>query len=172
MSEPFLGQIIMFGGNFAIRGFSLCDGQLLPISQNSALFAILGTTYGGDGRVTFGLPDLRGRFALHPGSGPGLPTYRLGQKAGSPNHTLNTAQMPSHNHTVLCTTDDGDGDDPEGNVLAKTDGANIYKNVTPGESMKNPTTNSVGNGQQFSVQNAYLGINYEIALVGTFPSRN
>ena len=172
MPQPFIGQIIMFGGSFAIRGYALCDGQLLPISQNQALFSILGTTYGGDGRVSFGLPELRGRVPLHQGSGPGLPSYNEGSKGGSPTRQLTNNNLPSHNHTVLCTTDDGDGDDPEGNVLAKTDGANIYANVTPGESMKNPTTNSVGNGQQFNIQNAILGINYEIAMQGLFPSRN
>lgn len=171
MSEPFLGQIIMFGGNFAIRGFALCDGQLLSISSNTALFSLLGTVYGGDGRVTFALPDLRGRFALHPGNGPGLPSYRLGERGGNPNRTLTPGQMPSHNHTVTihCSTSDGSEDDPSGHYLAA--GADIYVS-SQNANMANPTVGNTGSGQQFSVQNAFLGINFEIALQGVFPSRN
>ncbi|MFY1113097.1 MAG: tail fiber protein, partial [Methanosarcinaceae archaeon] len=99
-SEPFIGEIRMFAGNFAPRGWAFCDGQLLPISQNTALFSILGTTYGGDGRTTFGLPDLRGRVPVHAGSGPGLSTVRLGDTGGAETVTLSQAQMPSHNHTI------------------------------------------------------------------------
>ena len=94
--EPFIAQIMMFGGNFAPRGWAFCDGQLLPISQYSALFSLLGTTYGGDGRTTFGLPDLRGRVAIHPGNGPGLSSIRLGEKGGTETNTLSTAQLPPH----------------------------------------------------------------------------
>ena len=93
--DPFIGEIIMFGGNFAPRGWALCNGQLLSISQNSALFSILGTTYGGDGRTTFGLPDLRGRVSMHPGTGPGLSPRSLGQKGGAETETLTTSNMPS-----------------------------------------------------------------------------
>ena len=103
MSDPFIAEIIMFGGNFAPRGWAFCDGQLLSISSNSALFSILGTTYGGDGRTTFGLPDLRGRVAMHPGSGPGLTQRRLGEKSGMETVTLTTNQIPSHNHTATAT---------------------------------------------------------------------
>ena len=100
-TEPFIAEIIMFAGNFAPRGWALCDGQLLPISQNSALFSILGTTYGGDGRTTFGLPDLRGRSPMHEGSGPGLSSRTLGSKTGSESNILNTNQLPSHTHTII-----------------------------------------------------------------------
>ena len=96
--EPFIAQISLFGGNFAPRGWALCDGQLLPISQNTALFSLLGTTYGGDGRTTFGLPDMRGRALLHAGSGPGLSTRRIGQEGGNERVTLSIGEMPSHNH--------------------------------------------------------------------------
>ena len=96
--EPFIGQIVQFGGNFAPRGWALCDGQLLAISQNAALFSILGTTYGGDGRTTFGLPELRGRLALHPGNGPGLSNYQLGQRSGQEDVSLNVNQIPAHSH--------------------------------------------------------------------------
>ena len=101
MSSPFIGQIIMFGGNFAPRGWALCDGQLLPISQNSALFSILGTTYGGDGRTSFGLPELRGRVAMHPGNGPGLSSRRLGERSGVETVTLGATQVPAHGHNPV-----------------------------------------------------------------------
>lgn len=171
MSEPFLGQIIMFGGSFAIRGYALCDGQLLSIAQNQALFSILGTTYGGDGRVTFGLPELRGRSPLHPGRGPGLPTYNLGHRSGSPNAQLNVNNLPSHNHavTIHCSTSDGTEDDPSGHYVAA--GTDVYV-ASQDADMAAPTVGNAGSGQQFSIQNAYLGINYEIALQGLFPSRN
>ena len=103
MSEPFIGQIQPFAFNFAPRNWALCDGQLLPISQNTALFSLIGTTYGGDGRTTFGLPDLRGRVPIHQGHGPGLSSYVIGQTGGSATNTLTQAQMPSHTHTATPT---------------------------------------------------------------------
>jgi microcystin-dependent protein len=115
VGDPYLGEIRMVGFNFAPVGWALCNGQLLPISQNNALFALLGTTYGGDGRVTFGLPDLQGRVPLHAGSGMGLPTYVLGEKAGAPSVTLNQQQMPQHTH-VATFTPTGGGGTPSVNV--------------------------------------------------------
>ncbi|NOT56941.1 MAG: phage tail protein, partial [Deltaproteobacteria bacterium] len=118
MSDPFIGEIIMFGGNFAPRGWAFCNGQLLSIAQNTALFSILGTTYGGDGRTTFALPDLRGRVPVHAGNsqGPGLPPVQLGEMAGSPSVTLTVSQMPMHNHLVVAsqtaTTTDPNGGVP------------------------------------------------------------
>ena len=100
MSEPFIGQITLVGFNFAPRGWAFCEGQLLSISQNTALFSLLGTTYGGDGRTTFGLPDLRGRVPIGPGTGPGLPSYSWGQKGGADREALAINQMPGHSHTV------------------------------------------------------------------------
>ena len=113
MAEPFIGQIQIFGFNFPPRGWSFCDGQLLPIAQNTALFSLLGTTFGGDGRTTFGLPDLRGRVAIHPGTGPGLPPVTWGQRGGAASTVLTTNQMPNHNHQAIAS-----GDLPSNFILA------------------------------------------------------
>src|ERR1043165_3057908 len=106
MAEPFIGQIIMFGGNFQIRGYALCNGQILSIAQNTALFSILGTTYGGNGQTTFALPDLRGRVPMHPGQGPGLSSRTLGEQSGSETVTLLTTQIPGHTHTLNANSGD------------------------------------------------------------------
>ena len=120
MSDPFIGQITMGGWNFAPRGWALCDGQLLSISQNAALFSLLGVTYGGDGRTTFQLPDLQGRFPMHPGTGGGLSPRKLGQRGGTETVTLDVQQMPTHAHTVNCRRADGDNANPVGNVPARS----------------------------------------------------
>ncbi|MBB4119761.1 microcystin-dependent protein [Mesonia hippocampi] len=189
LSDPTIGEITMFGGNFASRGWAFCDGQLLPIAQNTALFSILGTTYGGDGRTTFALPDLRGRAPIGPRNDPGLSDYRLGQKGGVETVTLNITQMPSHNHTTQnnITADDAVNETPApGDVPAI---GNFADGVTT-QKVKNfgPATNTV-NGQTISANaglnilntgenlphtnvQPYLAVNYIIALVGIFPSRN
>lgn len=176
---PFLGQIIMFGGTFAPRGWALCDGQLLPISGNSALFSILGTTYGGDGRTTFALPDLRGRVAMHAGNGPGLSPRRLGEKSGSETNTLNTAQMPSHNHAATGTVNLGTAANAasgSGAFLPISTGANFYSD-TAGTADLNAGAVSVtvgNNGSNSPVNNMqpFQVVNYIIAMQGVFPSRN
>jgi microcystin-dependent protein len=170
-TTPLLGEIIMFGGNFAPRGWALCDGQLLPIAQNSALFSILGTMYGGDGRSTFALPDLRGRTPIHAGNGPGLASYRLGQKGGQERTTLNIAQLPSHNHTFQghidniglteMTLQQGDGEP----IMLPTQGGHEPLHVG-GEVLNTGANQPVNNMQP------YTTVNYIIALNGTFPSRN
>ncbi|WP_081959101.1 phage tail protein [Algibacter lectus] len=192
--ETFLGEVKMFAGNFAPRGWALCQGQLLPISQNDALFSILGTTYGGDGRTTFGLPDLRGRVAMGPGNGPGLSTYREGSKGGRENITLTVSNMPSHNHTATFTQTSGvsttpavaeeaNSDDPTNNSLAipSIGGANkIYSSDTPDANLSNGNVNVEGNvnilnngsQQPFDIRTPYLGINYIICLQGIYPSRS
>lgn len=180
--DPFIGMIVQFGGNFAPRGWALCDGQLLPISDNtndnSALFSILGTAYGGDGRTTFGLPDLRGRAAKHAGNGPGLSNYSLGQKGGRESVMLTQNELPSHTHACQVNADNGLGNksSPNNKVWAADDTAErIYSN--------NPTTDAVmrsdavvaeptGNSQPFEIMGPYQCVNFIIALQGIYPSRN
>ncbi len=181
--EPMIGEIRMFAGNFNPRSWALCHGQLLPISQNQALFSILGTTYGGDGRTTFALPDLRGRVAISPGNGPGLSDYRLGQRGGAENVTLNTQQIPSHNHgltggvKVTVNTDTATGTDGGGATLGSA-GANIYNGSAPedGEDLNGVSSNlaatNTGGGQSHTNIQPFLAVNYIIALQGVFPSRS
>lgn len=171
--DPFIGQIIMFGGNFAPRGWALCDGQLLAISSHSALFSILGTTYGGDGRTTFGLPDLRGRVSLHPGNGPGLSSYRLGEKGGEEGVVLTESQMPSHKHEVQATNSFAENPGPGTKYLAGNDtGVNIYHTGPVNRIMGADMITNSGGGQSHENRQPYLGVNYIIALEGIFPSRN
>lgn len=183
-SDPFIAQITMFGGNFAPRGWAFCDGQLLPIASNTALFSILGTTFGGDGRTTFALPDLRGRAAIHPGRGPGLSDIRLGEKGGVETVTLGINHIPPHTHDIVSTLKgvdvSGDVDTPSQAALASKSRTDIYLDMSaggvpdvdmaPGSVVT--TAASTGGGQAFSIRNPYLGINHIIALVGIFPSRS
>jgi microcystin-dependent protein len=180
--EPLLGQITLFAGNFAPRGWAYCDGQLLPISQYTALFSILGTTYGGDGRTTFALPDLRGRAPIGPRQGPGLSDYRLGQRGGAENVTLNTTQIPNHTHNLNASPNAGTSATPTGNFIAKHQVTIERGNTVDGESFT-PDASGIGpmnpaaisaTGGSLSHENRppYLAINYIIATVGVFPSRN
>jgi len=167
--DPFIGQIMMFGGNFAPRGWALCDGSLLPISQNQALFSILGTTYGGDGKTNFALPDLRGRAPIHAGSGPGLSPRKLGQKGGVEQVTLTTSQIPSHSHTLQGRSDAAGSDDPSGRSLGKS---NIYARQAADTAMAASSITATGGGQPHENMQPFLGINFIIALVGVYPSRS
>jgi len=166
--EPFIGQIQAFGFNFAPQGWAKCDGQLLPISQNQALFSLLGTTYGGDGRTTFALPDLRGRVPMNYGQGPGLSNHPIGQKSGLENVTLTIAEMPSHGHSLHGIKKmDQIGGTKHGvvrNDYAPSDG-------TPTVSLGTDTVIPTGGGQPHTNMQPYLAINYCIALTGIFPSR-
>ena len=174
--EQFIGQIMMFGGNFAPRSWALCDGQLLAISQYQSLFSILGTTYGGDGRTTFGLPDLRGRVAVHAGTGPGVPSIRLGQKGGEANVTLNKTQMPTHDHTAVI---EAVSPLPRGGV-AVPDPTNAYNAQGGSYSLgKNAqmaadgiAVGQSGGGQAHNNMQPYQGVNYIIALDSIYPPRN
>ncbi|EPX82284.1 phage tail protein [Salipiger mucosus] len=175
MSEPFVGQIYLVGYDFAQRGFALCQGQLMPISQNSALFSLLGTNYGGDGRTTFGLPDLAGRTAIGQGHGAGLSLRTIGQKGGTESTTLGVQNMPSHTHqaSLMAETGAATETNPTGNLLGL---AQVYS--PPGEAPNREMASdaiSVGNtgGQQpFDHMPPYLVLNYEIALQGIYPSRS
>ena len=167
MSEPFLGSIIMFGGNFAPRGWALCNGQILPIAQNTALFSLLGTTYGGNGQTTFALPDLRGRVPVHPGQGPGLSSYSLGQSAGAESITLTAAEMPAHTHSQPATNADQNTNRPNGAVPAR---GGVYAGSTDGSAFD--ATTVAGGSQPHSNLQPYLAVNYIIALEGIYPSRN
>ena len=169
--EAFIGEIKLFAGNFAPRDWAFCNGQLLQISQNAALFSILGTTYGGDGITTFALPDLRGRVPLHPGSGPGLSSYLLGQKGGQENVTLNTAQMPKHNHDLIASSRNATSRRPKGRLLSKSN-KKIYLRSGPNVMMDMAAISEVGEDQPHENMQPYLGLNYIIALVGVYPSRN
>ncbi len=176
MTEPFLGQICNFGGNFAPRGWAFCDGQLLSVASNGALFSLLGTVYGGDGRTTFGLPDLRGRLPLHQGSGPGLTTRNIGSKVGAETAGIVEAQMPSHTHQLEGTTEQADpdaagGGDPTGKVLAFAS-TNIYSAVAPDSDFDASAVSNTGDGVKHSNIMPFLCVNFIIALTGIFPSRN
>lgn len=170
--EGYIGEIKMFGGTFAPTNWALCQGQLLAISQNTALFSILGTTYGGNGVNNFALPDFRGRVPVGTGQGPGLSYYDLGQTGGVENTTLLTSNMPAHVHaiTLNCSSNKASSNSPAGNYLAVTEenpGYHSTQNATMGNSMTGPS----GNNLPFSILQPYLGINFIICLNGIFPSR-
>ena len=172
MSEPFVGEIRMFAGNFAPRGWAFCDGQLLAVSQNDALFSLLGTIYGGDGRTTFGLPDMRGRIPIHAGSGPGLSPRRLGAKAGAENVTLTVNQLPSHTHPMQATANFASEAAPGGNVLAQSTVVNMYMEADPTTALSSSSLTAVGGSRSHTNLMPFLCINFIIALVGIYPSRH
>src|SRR5688572_1932091 len=130
MADPFVAEIRIFPFNFAPRGWAWCDGQLLPLSQNTALFSLLGTTYGGNGKSNFALPDLQGRAPMHPGQGPGLSLHDLGETGGSETVTLLESEIPAHTHTLRALSEPGDLADPTGRVLARAASGNPYQTVT------------------------------------------
>lgn len=182
MDQSFIGSVVIFGGNFAPVGWMFCNGQLLPIAQYTALFSILGTTYGGDGQTTFALPDLRGRVSLSQGQGPGLGYYDLGQVGGVENTTLLSPNLPAHNHSlqvsaqVQVSTQAANSDEPNGAFLTTT-GNNFY--ATAGTANNNlggvsasGTTGAAGNNQPMSVLQPTLAINYIICFEGIYPARN
>jgi len=177
MSEPFIGQIQAFGFNFPPRSWAKCDGQLLAISSNSALFSLLGTTYGGDGRTTFALPDLRGRAACHMGSGPGLASLTIGSRSGSNTNVLSAGNLPSHTHALRADSGAGDSGSPGSNVLATAEDANrnalsIYSTSAPDVSMDAAAVQSTGSSSAVNNMQPYIVVNWCIALQGLFPSRN
>ena len=175
MSEPFVGEIRMFAGNFAPQGWAFCDGQLLAVSQNDALFSLLGTIYGGDGRTTFGLPDLRGRIPLHAGSGPGLSPRRLGASGGAENVTLTANQMPSHTHDFRAVSEGGTDQSPQGGTFATVTAGNPYRTPQSGlpfTSLNSGSVSSIGGSRSHTNLMPFLCINFIIALFGIYPSRH
>ena len=167
--SPYIGDIMLISFNFAPKNWALCNGQLLPINQNQALFSILGTNYGGDGRVTFALPDLRDRVAIHMGQGPGLSNYSIGQRAGEQAHTLTLAELPAHTHVARGSSAAGSSASPAGMVAARNAaqipqyGANVDAIMAAG------AISTVGGSQAHTNMQPYLGLNFVIALVGYFP---
>jgi microcystin-dependent protein len=199
MSEPFLGEIIMFAGNFAPRGWALCNGQLLSVSQNSALFAILGTTYGGNGQTTFALPNLQGRAPVHQGQSPGTSRYTLGEVGGTENVTLTINELPAHNHTVALSgtgnvsvalgASSANGNAPApgpttvpAKITSGLNTLNAYSTTAPDTTLLpvNTTTTVnvsgntgvVGSNLPVPIVQPYVVVNFIIATEGIFPSRN
>lgn len=175
--EGYLAQIIMFAGTFCPRNWACCEGQLLSIAQNTALFSLLGTTFGGNGQTTFGLPDFRGRCPLGMGTGPGLTTVQLGEKSGSPTQTISLANLPAHSHTAtinvavassLANTDEADGSIPAAGQSLYASAAGASNSLGGVSGIISPS----GGGQPVNIQQPYIGMNFVICLQGIYPSRN
>lgn len=172
MADPFVAEIRIFGFNFAPRGWAACDGQILPISQNTALFSLLGTQYGGDGRATFGLPDLRGRFALQQGQGPGLSPRSMGETGGQAGVSLLASQMPAHGHALQAAASPTTAA-PAGAALAPTStGTAVYRSGAANAQMAAGSIAVAGGGQAHENRQPLLGVNFCIALQGIFPPRS
>ena len=172
MSDPFVGEIRMFAGNFAPRSYAFCDGQLLAITQNEALFSLFGTTYGGDGRTTFGLPDLRGRIPVHMGSGAGLSSRPIGQKAGAEQVTLSAIHLPAHTHAFQASTDTASESRPAGNTLAGNTAVDAYSSSGATHPLATASTTPAGDGEAHANVQPFLCIHYIVALFGVYPSRS
>jgi len=172
MSEPFVGEIRMFAGNFAPRGWAFCDGQLLAVSQNDALFSLFGTIYGGDGRTTFGLPDLRGRIPLHQGQGPGLSSRKLGSKGGAEQVTLTTNQLANHTHDWNANKAPATTSAPQGKVTADATPGRVYEPQNQNTDLASDTIANTGGSQPHTNLMPTLCVNFIVALVGIYPSRH
>lgn len=179
MDQMYISAIAIFGFNFAPRNWAMCNGQIISIAQNTALFALLGTTYGGNGTTTFALPNLQGRVPISQFQGPGLSPYTLGEMGGEPNHTLITTEMPLHNHTFMVNSSPGNTTVPVNGTSAigvvsdiNGDGETLYNNSTPNISLMASSVGVAGGNQPHENQQPYLGLNYCICMLGVFPSRN
>jgi microcystin-dependent protein len=168
--EPYLGEIMLFSGNFAPKGWALCNGQLLAINQNQALFSLLGTTYGGNGQTTFALPDLRDRVPIHQGQGPGLTNRTWGERAGEVSHTLAVLELPAHGHGIRASTAYGTVVNPTGMYPSRNPAAIPEYAATADAPMAASAIGSVGGSQPHENTQPYLGLTYVIALQGSFPS--
>ncbi len=172
MSDPFVAEIRMFGGNFAPTGWALCDGQLLPISQNTALFSLLGTTYGGDGKSTFALPNLQGSAPMQPGQGAGLSLRDLGEASGSPTITLLQSELPLHNHIANAKTSLGNSQTPADQTWAGSNATKQYVNTAPNTPMAVNALSPAGGGLPHNNLAPYLVVTFIIAMQGVFPPRS
>ena len=171
MSSPFIGEIRMFGGNFPPAGWAFCDGQLMAIAENDALFNLIGTTYGGDGQGTFGIPDLRGRLPMHMGTGPGLSTRQIGEMSGVETVTLTVQQIPIHTHPPLAVSGNGNQATPQNGVWAGA-AASRYSSSAPNLAMNNTLVGQAGGSQPHDNLMPYLTISFIISLFGVFPTQN
>ncbi len=173
MSEPFIAEIRIFAGNFAPRSWAFCNGQLLPVSQNTALFSLIGTTYGGDGRSTTALPNLKGRLPMHPGRGPGLTSRRLGQRGGVEMVSLTEAQMPNHTHQLQGSGEDGDSTTPSSARMVGA-GNDMFRSPTGATTgaMADASMPNAGGSQPHNNMQPFLVMNFIIALQGLYPSRS
>ncbi|MBN1668458.1 MAG: phage tail protein [Anaerolineales bacterium] len=172
MSEPFVAEIKIFAGNFAPRGYAFCDGQLLPISQNTALFSLIGTTYGGDGITTCALPNLQGRAPMHPGRGPGLTDRRLGQVGGVETVPLSEAQIPNHTHNLMAVPDPAEQPAPVDHALSRPVGGSAYTTSANLVPLASAAVASTGGSQAHQNMQPYLVVSFIIALQGIYPSRS
>lgn len=171
MSDPFIAEVRIFAGNFPPRGWAFCDGQVLPINQNTALFSLIGTTYGGDGRTTTALPDLQGRAPMHPGRGPGLTSRRLGDRAGTTTETLSQLQLPSHKHAISAPEGEANSTTASGNTWGVSEDGDNFRN-SPDIAMSGMALAASGGGSPHNNLQPYLVMNFIIALIGLYPSRS
>jgi microcystin-dependent protein len=173
MSNPFIGEIRMFGGTFAPAGWAMCQGQLMAISQNDALFTLIGTTYGGDGQETFGIPDLQGRAPVHMGQGPGISqNYQIGEKAGVESVTLTTNQIPIHNHAVVTSTALANSADPTNQIYAQSTQILVYTQDVATKFFAPTSMQPAGGSQPHDNMQPFLAITFILSLFGVFPSQN
>jgi microcystin-dependent protein len=172
MAQPYVGEIRIFAGNFAPSGWQLCEGQLLPISENETLFQLIGTTFGGDGQSTFAVPDLRGRIPVHMGQGPGISqTYILGQLGGVESVTLTTQQIPQHNHPLLANAGTGHVSQPQDGYIAAHRDHAVFSAAAPADAMGAQSILPAGGNQPHTNLPPYLCVNFIISLFGIFPSQ-
>jgi len=172
MSNPYIGEIRMFGGSFAPAGWAMCDGQLIAIAENDALFTLIGTTYGGDGQETFALPDLRGRLPIHQGTGPGLSTYTIGEKAGVESVTLTSNQYPQHTHPFMGSGATASATNPQTNVMAAPNTFDFYSSDPLSAQMAPNLINPVGGNQPHDNMMPFLAVTFIISLFGVFPRQS
>jgi microcystin-dependent protein len=173
MSQPFIGEIRMFGGSFAPSGWAFCNGALIPISENDALFNLIGTTYGGDGQETFALPNLQGRIPIHQGQGPGISqNYQIGEQGGVEQVTLTTSQIPAHTHTLMASSDPGNATGPGGNLLSNPFNTFPYFPGAGPQQLNASTLQPAGGSQPHDNMMPFLCVSFIISLFGIFPSQS